>query len=257
VRHKKILVTGGTGTLGRALVRRLVQDGHEVRVASRRLRPAHDRDERYSWAVVDLRSGHGVDAAVTGVDVIIHSATSPRRGAEVTLTRTLLEAVKRAGSPHLIYISIVGVDRIPLRYYQDKLAAEQLIAESGLPYTILRATQFHDLVRYWFTWVTWPPVALVPTMRFQPIDVRDVADRLAELVVGEPAGRVPDIGGPQVHHTRELARSYLQATGRRRLIVPVRVPGRTFRAFRQGHNLTENAVDGVTFEEYLATPASH
>ncbi|MDQ3990030.1 MAG: NAD(P)H-binding protein, partial [Actinomycetota bacterium] len=134
-----VLVTGGTGTLGRAVVARLRDGGHQVRVASRR--PGAAR------VVVDLCSGAGVDGAVAGVDAIVHCATTDG-AADVPLTRTLVDGARRAGTPHLVFVSIVGVDRIPLGYYRAKLAAERVVEESELGWTVLRATQFHDLIAW-------------------------------------------------------------------------------------------------------------
>ena len=119
-------------------------------------------------------------------------------------------------APHLLYVSIVGVDRVPFGYYRAKLAAEEVFAGSGLPHTILRATQFHDLVRTVLAWAARAPVLLVPAMPDQPVDAGEVADRLVALAAGEPRGRVPDLGGPEVRDFRELAATYLRATGRRR-----------------------------------------
>lgn len=137
----QILVTGGSGLLGRLVVQRLLEAGGEVRAMSRRQRPA-DHNSRCEWVAGDLRSGEGVPEAVAGVGVIVHCATAFGRDgkvhAEIRLARTLIEAARRAGSPHLVYISIVGIDRVPLGYYQGKLATERLVQQSGLPYTILR-----------------------------------------------------------------------------------------------------------------------
>jgi uncharacterized protein YbjT (DUF2867 family) len=249
--QERILVTGGTGLLGRLVAARLVDAGRAVRVTSRRPRPAHDR-VRYEWAIADLRSGQGAGEAVAGVRVIVHCATAFGRGTEVDVARAVVEAAQRAESPHLVYISIVGVDRVPLGYYRAKLAAERLIEHSGLPYTILRATQFHDLVRTLLAGAARAPVMLVPDFRFQPVDVGEVAVRLTELALGEPAGHAPDFAGPQVRDARDLARAYLRATGRRRAILPVRLPGTVFGAYRQGGNLApEHAAGKITFEEYL------
>ncbi|WP_158848761.1 SDR family oxidoreductase [Saccharothrix deserti] len=245
---KRILVTGGTGLLGRKVVERLVREGREVRVMSRGPRPSPDRD----WAVADLKSGQGVREAVAGADVIVHCATAFGRHAEATVAGTVVEAARHAGA-HLVYVSIVGVDRVPLAYYQGKRAAERLIAESTLPHTILRATQFHDLLRTLFAGAATSPVMPVPALRFQPVDAGEVADRLAELAVGEPLGRAPDFAGPQVRHARDLAAAFLRATGRRRLVLPFRLPGRTFRAYRDGGHLAPDHASGtVTFEDYLA-----
>ncbi|MEV8311036.1 NAD(P)H-binding protein [Streptomyces flavidovirens] len=245
-----ILVTGATGTLGRPVVDRLLADGAVVRAMSRRPRSGSD-DRPYEWAVCDLASGAGLDAAVRGVGTIVHCATNARN--DVATTRRLIEAARRAGTPHLVYISIVGVDRVPFPYYDSKLAAERLVEASGLPWTILRTTQFHDLVATMTLAQRRLPVTLVPAgLRFQPVEVTEVAGRLAELAQRAPSGRVPDMGGPEVREARDLAASTLRAAGRRRPLVPVRLPGKAFRAFREGGILApDRAVGTVTFEEYL------
>lgn len=248
-----ILVTGGTGTLGRAVVDQLGQAGHGVRVLSRR--PPADPDSEVEWVTGDLRSGAGLDGAVRDVATILHCATDGRRpGNDLLGTRLLLEAVRAAGRPPLVYVSIVGVDRIPLPYYRVKLEVEQLVAASGLPWTILRATQFHNLVATVLRVVARPPVMVVPgDMSVQPVDVRDVAARLIELAPVPAAGRVPDFGGPQVQTFPELAQAYLRATGQRRRVLPVRLPGAIARAFRRGEHLAPDHADGRrTFEEFLA-----
>jgi uncharacterized protein YbjT (DUF2867 family) len=247
---KPILVTGGTGTLGRHLVRELLDRDRPVRVLSRRSRPGTDR-EPYEWATGNLRDGTGIDAAVSEVDTIVHCASSSRGDAEAT--RRLAETARRAGRPHLVYISIVGVDRIPFFYYRAKFEAERALESSGLPWTVLRATQFHDLIASMSAAQRRLPVTFTLSgARFQPVEVTEVATRLAGLAVGEPAGRVPDMGGPEVRDARELAETYLRATGRRRPVIPVPLPGKAMRALRAGENLTPEHADGkITFDEYL------
>lgn len=248
----RILVTGGTGLLGRLVVKRLLNEACEVRVMSRKARAGSSKG-RYACVTADLRSGHGVQDAVAGMDVVVHCATAYGRGSEAQIASTLVKATGQAGKPHLVYISIVGVDRVPLGYYREKLAAERFMAQSGLPYTILRATQFHDLLRALFAGAARAPVMPVPDFCIQPIDASEVADRLAELAVSEPAGRVSDIGGPRVRHARDLAQAFLLATGRRRWVLPVRLPGKTFRAYHDGGHLApERSVGTITFEDYLA-----
>ncbi|MEC4015514.1 SDR family oxidoreductase [Streptomyces sp. H27-D2] len=262
---KTILVTGGTGTLGRVVTDRLLDAGHEVRVLSRH--PAADRRDAAAQTdaaraaepqtyAVDLRdtgAGARLDAAVTGADAIVHCASSPR-GGDADAARHLIEAARRAKVPHLVYISIVGVDRVPMGYYRTKFEAERLIEDSGLGWTVLRTTQFHDLVLRLWQISTRLPLAPVPAgVRIQPIDVREVGERLAEAALGEPAGRVPEMGGPQVRDAGDLARAYLRAAGRRRALLPVRLPGKAFAGFRAGAHLPpDRAVGRVTFEEFLA-----
>ena len=245
-----ILVTGGTGTLGRALLPRLRGD---VRVLS--------RQAREDCVQGDLKTGEGIDAAVAGADVIVHCAGTGK-GDEHT-TATLVEAAQRAGSPHIVYISVVGADRIPVvsrtdramfGYFASKRAAERVIAESGLPWTTLRATQFHDLAFSAVSAMAKLPVIPVPRgVRLQPVDTGEVAARLAELAAGPPAGLVEDIAGPRVYGMDELLRSYLQAVGKRRLLVGMPLPGGAARAFRAGANLApERSVGMRTWEQYLA-----
>ncbi|MDX3643399.1 SDR family oxidoreductase [Streptomyces sp. MB09-02B] len=238
-----ILVTGGTGALGRPLTERLRAEGHEVRVLSRHAQP---------YAVDLVAGGSGLDAAVAGVDTIVHCATSPRGGDEKAAEH-LIDAARRAGVCHLVYISIVGVDRVPLGYYRSKLAVERLVEGSGLGWTILRATQFHDLLVLFFEGLSKPPVMMLPAdMSDQPVAVAEVADRLAELAAGSPAGRVDDMGGPEILTFPQLARAYLTATGRRRPLLNVPLFGKAYRGFRGGGHLApERAVGKGTFAEYL------
>lgn len=238
-----ILVTGGTGTLGRLVCERLRANGHEVRVLSRHSEPY----------AVDLREGGAeLDAAVSGVDAIVHCASSPKGGDEQAAGH-LVAAARRAAVPHLLYISIVGVDAVPMGYYKTKFAVERLIEGSGLGRTVLRTTQFHELVDQVLTGLAKPPLLFLPAgASDQPIEVAEVADRLAELAAGAPAGRVADMGGPEVRTFRSLAAAHLRATGKRRPVIDVRLWGGTYRAFRDGHHLTpELAVGKGTFEDFL------
>ncbi|MFE9393278.1 SDR family oxidoreductase [Streptomyces sp. NPDC006784] len=246
-----VLVTGGTGTLGRPLVDTLLADGAAVRVMSRRPRRAYD-ERPCEWAVCDLVDGAGLAAAVSGARAVVHCATDPWR--EVKVLSRLVEAAREEGVRHLVYISIVGVDRIPFPYYKAKFAAERLLERSGVPWTIQRTTQFHDLVASLTTAQRRLPGVVAPAgFRFQPVEVTEVAHRLATAVRGEPAGRLPDMGGPRVHTARELAELTLRSTGRTPRVLDLPLPGRTARAFRRGHNLAPDLATGtVTFAEFLA-----
>ncbi|OBH34241.1 NmrA family transcriptional regulator [Mycobacterium intracellulare] len=237
-----VLATGGTGTVGRIVVDQLTAAGKDVRVLSRGRRQTQRSDVEH--VVGDVQTGAGLDAALDGVDTIAHC---------VYPTEHLVAAAKRAGSPHLLYVSIVGIDRVPFALYRKMLANEHTIAESGLPWTVLRATQFHDLIAFVLRVLAKPPVMALPSgLRFQPVDVRDVGERLAGLAVGEPIGRAPDFGGPQARTLDDLARSYLAIVGRRRPMVPIRLPGKVLGGIRGGGLLTpEHAAGTVTFEQYL------
>ncbi|MDP9134453.1 MAG: NAD(P)H-binding protein [Actinomycetota bacterium] len=260
--HGPILVTGGTGTLGRPVVARLRDAGAKVRVLSRSSREA---EEGIEFVTGDLATGEGIDAAVEGVEIIVHCAGSTKGDEEKALT--LVKAASGAGVRHLVYISVVGADRIPVvsgvdramfGYFGAKLAAERVVADSGLPWTTLRATQFHDLSLLTAQQMAKLPVIPVPAgFRFQPVDTEEVAERLVELALGAPAGLVPDMAGPRVYGMSELVRGYLRAGRKHRAIVPVRLPGKAARAFRAGANLApDRAVGHRTWEGFLAERVS-
>lgn len=145
------------------------------------------------------------------------------------------------------------MDRVPFGYYKSKWAVEKLIEGSGIGWTILRATQFHDLVAQVLAGLAKLPVLILPAgISDQPIEVAEVADRLAQLAAGAPAGRVEDMGGPQVRTFRSLAAAHLRATGKRRPLLDVPLAGKAYRAFREGHHLTPgHAVGNGTFEDFL------
>ncbi|MFE9772637.1 SDR family oxidoreductase [Streptomyces sp. NPDC005931] len=244
-----ILVTGGTGTLGGHVVPLLREAGHEVRVLTRHPRPAADGVE---YVAGDLLKGEGVDAAVAGVATVLHLAGGPKGDDEAT--RTLVGAASRAGVRHLVYISVVGADRVPLAWMRTKRDAERAVAGSGIGWTTLRAAQFHDLALALVEKTTRLPVLPAPRgLRLQPVDSAEVAARLTELALGAPAGPVPDLTGPRVYDLVALARPYLDLRGRRRPVLPVPLPGAAGRAYRAGANLTLQGaqVGHRTWEEFL------
>jgi uncharacterized protein YbjT (DUF2867 family) len=253
----RTLVTGGTGVLGRQLVTPLLEAGYEVRIASRGPRPGAAPRE-VEWAQSALATGEGLEDAVKGVDTIVHCASTPVRTKEVDVSGTerLLKHASDAGVSHLLYISIVGIDDFPFSYYQAKLACEERIQAGDVPFTILRATQFHELLdeRFLPPLFQLPLLALVPTdLKFQVIDSGEVARRMIELVQAGPSGRVADAGGPQVRTMGELATGWMRARGKKRTIVPLPLPGRAAAAFRRGQNTCPDERYGkVTWEEYLS-----
>ena len=254
-----ILVTGGNGTLGRRVVARLRAAGHPVRVLGRHPQPASAGVEQLAG---DLETGEGVDLAVQGVDVIIHCAGQQK--GDGGRARTLIDAAKRGGrSPHIVFISVVGADRVPVLsavdraqfgYFASKRDAELVIERAGLPYSTLRATQFHDLVLTAVEAVAKPPVALAfAGIAFQPVDADAVAERLVEIALGDPAGLVAEMGGPRAYPMSDLVRSYLAAVGKRKPVVQLRSPGKAAAAHRDGANLAlDHPAGGRTWEQFLA-----
>lgn len=245
----KILVTGGTGSLGSVVVDRLRTVGCNVYTLSRSGRPGTVQG--------DLLTGVGIEQAVKGIDVIVHCASSPSnpRQVDVSGTKRLLQAAERSGVSHIVFVSIVGVDHNPFYpYYGMKFEVEQMIEHASIPWTILRATQFYEFVLKLIQFLDRLPVMMMPKgFLLQPIDTREVAERLVELALSAPKGCVPDVGGPEVLTAAELARAYFKATGRKRRIVEVPVPGKIAQAFRTGAQLCPDQKYGkITWEEFLS-----
>jgi uncharacterized protein YbjT (DUF2867 family) len=246
----RILVTGGTGTLGCHVVPLLVDAGCKVTVLTRRGRGSGAGIE---YVTGDLLTGEGIGSALDGAETVLHLAGG-QKGDDIA-TGNLVRAAAGTGVRHLVYVSVVGADRIPLAWLRSKLDSERKVAGSGMPWTTLRAAQFHDLVLTTLQKLARSPVIPAPGgLRLQPVDARDVAARLVELALDRPAGVVPDLVGPEVYGMADLARGYLRARGIRRSLMPVRIPGRAGRAYRAGDNLTlEGATVGRrTWEEFLA-----
>ena len=250
----RILVTGGTGVFGRKAVALLLAGGHEVRVFTRRTAPI--LPPRAIPFRGDLSRGEGVGTAVEGAEAILHAAsnTGPGLGrGDVEGTRHLLEAAKGAGVRHLLYVSIVGIDRIPLSYYRRKLACERRIAESGIPYTILRATQFHELLAGGLRKVErWPLAPLPLSWKFQPVAAEEVASRAVDLLERAVPGRAPDFGGPEVLTLREMVAVWRSVRGRGPRAMPLPMFGTVAKGFREGGNTCPERADGRrTWAEFV------
>jgi uncharacterized protein YbjT (DUF2867 family) len=251
----RILVTGGAGGLGSELVPRLRAAGHDVRIGSSRPRP-DDLEAGLQWGQGDLVTGEGLAESVAGIETIVHCASSPLKKtweADVEGTKHLLEAAKAEGVSHFYYISIVGVDRIGLNYYKAKFAAEQAVEASGIPFTILRATQFHTLLDAFMRQLfKRGPFLFVPgAAKFQLLDTSEVAAHMAETVEKGPSGRLPDIGGPEVLTAAEIAKPWLKVSGVRAIRLPVPALG-PMSGFARGFNCCpENRFGKITWAQWL------
>ena len=251
-----VLITGSTGTLGRHLARAALSSGYAVRVQSRRLPPGGGAEVSHSWAQADLVSGEGVREAVGGMDAVIHAASDPRRpqAVDVVGTKRLVEAARQADVGHLIYVSIVGVDKLPYAYYRAKMEAEGLVVASGLPFSILRATQFHAFVdRLIASAARIPFVLPLPTdFRVQRVAADEVAARLVRALGAGPAGRLPDFGGPEVMTLEAAARVWKRVSEVHKPVAPLPLVGGLAAGFRAGHNTApEGELGSVRWETWL------
>jgi uncharacterized protein YbjT (DUF2867 family) len=243
----RIAIVGGTGTLGRHIVTNLTERGHEVRILSR---SSPDFP-------VDLVTGSGLDPALDGCAAVVDAsnASSPRRAAQVLVegTRRLLTAEQHAGVSHHVCISIVGCERVPVGYYRVKTEQEQAVERGPVPFSIVRATQFHELASAALATAGRFRVLPVPRMRLQIVAAAEVADVVADIAEGEPRGRV-QVGGPEVATARDLARAWQTVTGRSALMLPVPLPGTIGRALRAGALTTDDAdvLGTITFADWLS-----
>lgn len=255
----RILITGGTGLLGPHLVRKARERGHGVRVLSRRSLgeglPDLARDPEVEGVEGNLVTGEGLEAAVRGIDGVVHAASSPRDPGAVDLegTRRLVPALRDAGGPPVVYPSIVGVDRVPLKLYRVKLRVEEILLDSGLPVTVVRGTQFHGFLAGLLERIALLGVVGVPwATPLQPVAETEYAARLLDALQRPSRGRAPEIGGPEIRTAYELARSWLRRRGKRRLTVAIPLPGAAARAARQGGVTNpDRAVGRMRWEEWL------
>lgn len=248
----RIAVAGGTGVVGRHVVDVAEERGHEVVVLARA-------------TGVDLRTGEGLPDRLAGVGAVVDTtsiATQKASAAEAFfggVTRQLLAAEHGAGVGHHVALSIVGIDGSTSGYYRGKQLQERVIAEGDVPWSVLRATQFHEFAEQMLHFVPLGKVSLVPVMLSQPIAAREVGQALVDLVEAGPTGRTPDLAGPARVAMHRAAQQINRARDLGRWVVPFRVPGAAGRAMRSGSLLP--ASDGprgrMTFEEWLSAPRAH
>lgn len=241
----RVAVAGGTGVVGRHVVEVARERGYDVVVLSRS-------------SGVDLTTGAGLAEKLAGVDAVVDTSNVSTRSRTVAeaffggVTRHLLEAEAAAGVGHHVVLSIVGIDAVDSGYYAGKRLQERTAAGGAVPWSVLRATQFHEFAEQLLGYVRLGPFSLVPRMLSQPVAAREVGEALVGLAAGEPAGRAPELAGPEQHQMVDLARRVARLRGRR--VVPVRTPGKAGRAMRSGGLLPQG--DGprgrITFDEWLA-----
>lgn len=250
----RVAVVGGTGSLGSRVVRELAARGDDVRVLSRGA--PKDPPAGVSHSRVDLTTGDGLAAALDGVDTVVDAVNDSSRKARAVLVeggRRLLAAEAAAGVRHHVAISIVGCDEVPFSYYRAKVEQEAVVAGGGIPWSLLRATQFHDLIAMAFAAAG--RLRAIPTgsARLQPIEAAVVARQLADAVHDGPAGRLPDVAGPEIQTLTELSRAWRAHQGRRLIPIPIPAVGRAGRALAAGVLCApDGAQPGRTFAEWLA-----
>ena len=255
--REHVLVAGGTGVAGRAVVRELVHRGHPVSVMSRRQPSRTTEGVRHIRA--DLSDGSGLEDALRGVHTLVDvtDAKTPLRHRAVLVdgSARLIEQAVNAGVKHAVLLSVVGVEFSTFGYYKAKVAQELNYAAGDVPFSIVRTTQFHDFMDGLLKTMSLPGVTFYPSKSsFQPIATSDVALLVADAVGQGPSGRLPARGGPQVLTAEDLARRWrLRRRGGSR-VRGVRVPGDFGRFLRDGQNVVPDAPSGtVIFDDWLTS----
>jgi uncharacterized protein YbjT (DUF2867 family) len=235
----RIAIAGATGSIGGPAAEELARRGHEVRRLSR----------SSSEYPIDLETGAGLSEALDGCEVLLDASNGgPAENAarEILIEggRRLLDAAASAGVGHHICISIVGIERVRqgYPYYRVKIEQEALAEASGIPYSIVRATQFHTLLDMLFTGTCRYRLLLGGAAKIQPVDPGEVAAVLADRAEGGPIGGRETVAGPEVLELGEMARRWKRARGARAAVVPAPLPPKLGRAVRGGA-LTDSSPD--------------
>lgn len=262
----KVLVTGGSGHLGRVMVAGLADRGHEVRALSRRPPDGGGAE----WFQGDLATGAGVEAAVAGTDAVVHAATnSPaaQRGGfkladfvrsptdvDIDGTRTLLAAAEREEVQQFVHVSIAGLEHMARinPYSRVKLAAEDVVRDSRVPWAIARATGFYWLLERMLAKMTQRRTLWLPAdVRMQAVDSDEFAAVVVEVLDDRRRGEQPDFVGPEAATMQELAEQYLAERGLDRRIRRPPMPRRIKRALDAGNTSTTGIRGQRTWQQWL------
>lgn len=225
-----IAVAGGTGVVGHHVIDAVRASGHRAVVLSRS-------------TGVDLTTGAGLDAALDGVDAVVDTANISTLSADeatrffTAATGNLVAAAERAGVRHVVLLSIVGIDRMPQDYYAGKVAQERVVEASRVPWTIMRATQFHEFAAQLFERAKLGPLHVAPRARVQPVAAREVGARLAELAAAPAQGRAADFAGPREERLDLMVKEYARRAGYRGWVPSVSLPGEQMKGMRAGYAL--------------------
>ncbi|CAF2643448.1 unnamed protein product [Rotaria sp. Silwood2] len=262
----KILVTGGNGVLGQAVSKLFLSNNTNFLIASRNQKAkTYDNNNAAShlnlkWNYMDLSKKEGLNKSVNNdIDTILHLASIhiqkiDGQPGDIILTKNLLDSIQEKNIKHFVYISIVGIDKIPFSYYKAKLECEHLIKASGIPYTILRATQFHDFVDFVASKLLKFPITIVPkSFKVQPIQVEAVAMELDKIIKESPLNSTYNIGGKKIYNMKEIMDSLLKIRHENKLILNMPAISNVIKGFIKGYNTCGNiSLNSNTWEEYLS-----
>jgi uncharacterized protein YbjT (DUF2867 family) len=243
-----IAVAGGTGVVGRHVVTAARAAGHDALALSRS-------------SGVDLTRPDGLAERLAGVGAVIDVSSTPSLSSRAAarffaaVTASLLAAERAAGVPHHVALSIIGAAAVNSGHYAGKAVQEQEVMRSGDGWSLLRTTQFHEFAQQTAARGAVAGVAVVPALRCQPVAAAEVGRELVRIAAGDPRGLAPDLAGPREENLPDLVRRYLRATGKRRPVLRVTLPGALGQAMRDGGLLPApgTRLATLTFDQWLAT----
>jgi uncharacterized protein YbjT (DUF2867 family) len=251
----RLAVVGASGTLGTEVVRAAVAAGHGVTAVMH-------TSQRSFGPAVDIRrgdalTGQGLLEAFAGADVVVDAYNNPDPSTLVAGTRMLLSAATAVGVRHYMSVSIVGCDRVPVKYFEGKVGQEETIAASAVPWSVLRATQFHDLIAKMLATRVLGLHFVPGKMLIQPVAAHEVANELVRAAPGGPQGRMPDFAGPEVLRADAAFELWRASRGGRGIAVPIPMIGPSLRALKDGVLTNpERAMGRETFAEWLRPKTS-
>lgn len=248
-----ILITGATGTLGKEIIKQLIDTG-QINVITTKADVSFA--EGVNVIKADITDFKSLQTIVGAADIIVHCASNPADAKRVDLegTRNILAAINKKRFKHFIYVSIAGVDKSQYPYYVVKREVEKIIEAEGIPFTVLRATQFHDFVLYRMIkpFDNEQGLTIPAGLKFQSIDVTEVAGKVRHLIEAGPNNEIITIGGPEILTIEEMASVYLNILGRADSFKTQMMPGERFEMLRSGINLCgDNRFGKITWRQYL------
>ena len=251
---KNVLVTGGTGLLGKEVVDQLLALNYDVTVLTSKKNTSVPAGVKLVKG--DMASDSGLAEATRDADVVIHCASNPKdtQSVDIKGTCNLLDAIDKDKTLHFIYISIINVDKSDYAYYQTKIKVERMIAGSGIPFSVLRTTQFHNYVLSMLkTFDKKNGAIIVPDgMHFQSIEVKEAAALLVDLAQKEPVGLLRGVGGPELLKFEEMAKTYLKVLGRNDELKIKSIQDEEYDRYRSENNIwPTNSYGHVTWEAFL------
>ncbi len=247
----EILVSGASGNLGKCLTTILDREGLHYHITTRKKVQSGEK-----VLYLDLQTGEGIDNGCVGKKIIFHLASGTKkadRSTDVLSVQKLIGASLKNKVSHFIFISIVGIEKVPIKYYKFKVEAENIIKSSGVPYTILRATQFHEFIDNMIsTFLKYKIGPLQMNGKNQPIETSVVAEKMFDIYKNGPINNTLEIGGPQVLDFRHLSTSWQKYTHKKKMIIPIPTVGKALSAIRTGA-LTCSVMnhDSCSWEDYL------